>query len=204
MRFQHRTLSFPLSPFLYTVAMSTAKLLERVPLEEYLNGEKDSPIKHEYVHGHVYAMAGASDAHNRIVMNLSGQLYQTAERAGCQNYASDMKVRVNDYVYYYPDFIVVCAADEGDYTKENPCLIVEVLSRTTRATDLREKREAYLAMPTLRSYLLIDSERRSVTSYERGPEGWLERQFDNHGEVAFGCLSTSLSLDDIYRNLDLP
>ena len=99
--------------------------------------------------------------------------------------------------------MVVCAADAGDYTKERPCLIVEVLSRSTQATDRREKREAYLATPPLQSYLLIDSEKCSVTSYERSSGGWLERTWEdeNSGEVAFTCLGTALSVDDIYRGV---
>lgn len=146
-------------------------------------------------------MAGASDAHNRIVMNLSGQLYAAADAANCVNYASDMKVKANEYSFYYPDFMSVCEDDEGDYTKERPCLIVEVLSKSTRAIDQREKREAYLAMPSLQTYLLIDSESKRVTSYERSDEGWLERT-QNTGEVAFGCLGISLTLADIYRGVN--
>lgn len=185
--------------------MATAKLLEHVSVEDYLAAERESDIKHEYVYGRLYAMAGASDAHNRIVMNLSGQLYAAATKANCTNYASDMKVKANEYTYYYPDFMTLCADDRGNYTKEHPCLVVEVLSRTTRATDKREKREAYLAMPSLQSYLLIDSEKRSVTSYERSDEGWLERTWEGEGsdEAAFTCLGTTLTLDDIYRGVTL-
>ena len=184
--------------------MAAVKLLERVSVEDYLAAELESDIKHEYVYGRLYAMAGASDAHNRIVMNLSGQLYAAAARANCDNYASDMRVKANEYSYYYPDFMTLCADDEGDYTKERPCLVVEVLSCSTRATDKREKREAYLAMPSLQSYLLIDSEKRSVTSYERSEEGWLERTWEGgqgSSEVAFTCLSAALTLDDIYRGV---
>lgn len=185
--------------------MARAKLLEYVSLETYLAAERESEVKHEYVYGRLYAMAGASDAHNRITVNLTGHLYSTAEGKGCRIYTGDMKAKVNEYTYYYPDFMVVCADDAGEYTKEQPCLIAEVLSRTTRATDKREKREAYLAMPSLQSYLLIDSETRSVTSYERSEEGWLERIWEDvegSSEVAFTCLDTVLTLDNIYRGVN--
>ena len=182
--------------------MATAKLLRRISVEDYLAAEEESDVKHEYVHGRLYAMAGASDAHNRIVMNLSGQLYAAALKANCTNYASDMKVNVNEYTYYYPDFMTICETDKGDYTKQNPCLIVEVLSKSTRKTDEREKREAYLAMPSLQTYLLIDSQKRSVTKYERSEEGWLESTLEEAGSVAFGCLKASLSLSDIYRGVN--
>ena len=191
---------------LYTLGiMATAKLLEYISAKDYLAAELESDIRHEYVDGRLYAMAGASDVHNRITVNLTVQLYPAAESKGCRIYAGDMKAKVNEYTYYYPDIMVVCADDGGDYTKERPCLVVEVLSRTTRASDKREKREAYLAMPSLQSYLLIDSEKRSVTSYERSEAGWLERTWEGDAEgsneVAFTCLGTALTLDNIYRGV---
>ena len=180
--------------------MATAKLLEHISVQDYLALEKASDVRHEYVYGRLYAVAGASDVHNRITVNLTAQTYGVAETKGCRIYSGDMKVRANEFAYYYPDFMVVCTDDADDYTKENPCLIAEVLSKSTRATDQREKREAYLAMPSLQTYLLIDSEIKKVTSYERSAEGWLERSHDT-GEVAFGCLGTALTLTDIYRGV---
>ena len=79
--------------------MATAKLFESIPVEDYLTAERESDIKHEYVGGRLYAMADASDAHNRITVNLTGQLYAAAEGKSCRIYAGDMKAKVNEYTY---------------------------------------------------------------------------------------------------------
>lgn len=181
--------------------MTTAKRRELISVEAYLGSEKTSAVKHEYVHGRLFAMAGASDKHNRIVVNLIAQLYTASEASGCQLYASDMKLRTAGDVFYYPDLMAVCAADDGDYFKTKPCLVVEVLSRSTAAVDKREKLEAYLALPSLKSCLLIDAETRALTGYDRTSEGWLERQWSAEETVDFACLDVSLAVNDIYRGI---
>lgn len=145
-------------------------------------------------------MVGASDKHNRIVINLVAHLYAASERAGCQLYASAMKLRTADEVFYYPDLMAVCEHDEGDYFKTKPSLTVEILSHSTAAVDGREKLEAYLALPSLQAYLLIDTETRGVTGYYRTEEGWLERRWGAEGSVDFSPLGT-LSIDNIYRGV---
>ncbi len=72
--------------------MTALKLLETIGVEEYLEGEKISPTKHEYVHGRVFALAGASDVHNRVAGNIFAQLWDAAVQRGCRVYMSDMKV----------------------------------------------------------------------------------------------------------------
>ena len=92
--------------------MTALKLLETVSVEEYLEGEKLSPVKHEYVDGRVFALAGATDAHNRIAGNIYAQLWDAAGRKSCRLYMSDMKLRVLGKRYYYPDVMAVC--DDAD------------------------------------------------------------------------------------------
>ncbi len=184
--------------------MTALKLLEPISVEEYLEGEKVSPIKHEYVRGRVFAFAGASDAHNRIAGNIFAQLWPAANKKGCRTYMSDMKVRALGDRFYYPDVMVVCDEDDqGDYIKEKPVLIVEVLSRSTASTDRREKVDAYLSLPSLEAYIMVDSRTKQVEAFFRTPEGWLERRFTDSGEVPFAPLDTSLSLDAIYTGLSL-
>lgn len=185
--------------------MSALKLLETVTVEEYLEGEKASPVKHEYVDGRVFALAGASDAHNRVAGNVFAQLWDTAARKGCRIYMSDMKLRTLGSRFYYPDVMVGCdETDDDPYIKEKPCLIVEVLSRSTASTDRREKVDAYLSLPTLQSYVLVDSQMRRVEAFTRTPEGWREDGWQGSGEVLFSCLGTTLGFDAIYRGLELP
>ena len=98
--------------------------------DEYLAGEKTAETRHEYVNGHVYAMAGASKTHNRIARNFITSLSEAADQSGCEIYFSDIKVRAEKYKsYYYPDIVLSCEDDnENDYYLSNPCLIVEVAS----------------------------------------------------------------------------
>ena len=181
--------------------MSTARVLDFVSVDEYLEGEKTSSVKHEYVHGRVFALAGASDDHNRVAGNIFALLWSAANRRGCRIYISDMKVRVPDGRFYYPDVMAVCQEDANDYYKENPCLIVEVLSRSTSSTDRREKAEAYFTLPSLSTYIMVDAQTRHVEGYIRTPEGWKAQTWSDAEEVAFGYLEASLRFSDIYAGL---
>jgi Uma2 family endonuclease len=184
--------------------MSALKLLETISAEEYLEGEKRSSTKHDYVYGRVFALAGTSDTHNRISINLIVGLDEASRRKGCRLFAADLKLSVFGERYYYPDLMVTCEPEADPYIKEKPCLIVEVLSRSTASTDRREKVDAYLSLPTLNAYVLVDSQMRCVEAFTRTPGGWREDHWQGRGEVPFACLDTTLSFDAIYRGLELP
>ena len=81
---------------------------------EYLVNEKDSPVRHEYVDGQIYAMAGASDGHNRIALNLAARLNDHLNGGPCEVFIADMTVIVDPLVYYYPDVVVTCDPPGGD------------------------------------------------------------------------------------------
>ncbi|MGC1953289.1 MAG: Uma2 family endonuclease [Gammaproteobacteria bacterium] len=116
---------------------------ELIGVEEYLAGEKDSEVRHEYVAGHVYAMVGASVYHNRIALALASELRSRLKGRPCDVFLSDMKLRAAD-AFYYPDVMVCCdTADNDPYTKTRPIFIAEVLSPASRTIDEREKRVAY-------------------------------------------------------------
>ncbi len=181
--------------------MSTAKVLNFVSVEEYLEGEKTSPVKHEYVHGRLFAFAGASDRHVRIVINLTKRLDDISQQKGCQLYTTDMKVRIPEGRFYYPDLLVTCEQENDAYYKEHPCLIVEVLSPSTSGIDRREKAEAYFTLPSLSTYIMIDAQTQHVEGYIRTPEGWKAQTWRDAEEVEFGCLETSLRFSDIYVGL---
>ena len=184
--------------------MTALKLLDTITVEEYLEGEKDSPVKHEYVHGRVFALAGTSDVHNRIGINLVVGLDAASTKKGCQLFTADLKLSIFGERYYYPDLMVTCEPEADPYIKEKPCLIVEILSRSTASTDRREKVDAYLSLPSLQSYVLVDSQMKQVDAFTRTPEGWREEQWQGSGDVPFACLDTSLSFEAIYRGLELP
>ncbi len=184
--------------------MSALKLVETIRAEDYLEGEKISLTKHEYVHGRVFALAGTSDTHNRISVNLIVGLDEASRRRGCQLFSADLKLSIFGERYYYPDLMVTCEHEENPYIKEKPCLIIEILSRSTASTDRREKVDAYLSLPTLQSYILVESQMRRVEAFSRTPKGWREDHWQGDGVVPFACLGVSLEFGAIYRGLELP
>ena len=182
--------------------MYASKAFELVTVENYLAGEKLSEVKHEYVHGKVYAMAGASQGHNRIAINLVTKLSNATEEKGCRIFVSDMKLRANESTFYYPDIMVVCTKAADNYYEDNPCLLVEILSPSTEKIDRREKLDIYMKIPSLQSYLLIDSQKRFITGYYRKGQLWEERTWTlGKGKVEFSCCDVILDLDEIYRGL---
>src|SRR3989442_7944786 len=101
--------------------------------EEYLEGERFSDVRHEYVGGYVYAMAGASDDHNRITVNIIGELRERLRGKRCEPFGADMKLKIpGSQAFYYPDVLVACdPADSAKYFREHPAIVFEVLSPET-------------------------------------------------------------------------
>jgi Uma2 family endonuclease len=176
-------------------------------LEEYLSFEEQSPVKHEYVGGEVYAMSGVTTRHNLITLNLVGLLRIGSRGRGCRVFATDVKLRAPVDRFYYPDVIVACGkAGHVDLIIEHPSVLIEVTSRGTRATDRREKLESYRQIESLQTYLIVDQRRRHVLAYQRGPGGdWDREEVDGtDGEVAIHALGVRLTLDAIYDDVPLP
>ncbi len=178
--------------------------------DEYLVGEEQAAIRHEYVAGEVYAMAGASERHNRIALNIALQLRIKARGSQCGVFMSDMKLRIQQGVrFYYPDVMLVCdAEDSHSHYKESPCLIAEVLSASTETTDRREKWLAYAELPSLRYYLLVDTQRCHVEFYQRDDNGeWQAGILQAHQTIVVECRQAGssyragLCLDDIYEDV---
>ncbi len=159
--------------------MTAVRKISVLTVEEYLQGEKEAMVRHEYVAGSVHAMSGASNQHNTISTNCAGWLYVMLRGKPCQPFNSDTKVRVNlpdQTRFYYPDVMVVCHANPPeDHFQEHPVLIVEVLSPSTRRIDQTEKKDAYLCLPSLQVLLLVESDRPAVTTFQRNAFGKFER-----------------------------
>ncbi len=129
-------------------------------------------MRHEYVDGFVYAQAGATKAHGRVAANLVALLHGPAAQQDCWVYASDLRVRLSQggqRRHYYPDLVVSCGEEgEDDCTaEENLCLIVEILSTSTRRIDLSFKLQDYLSLPSLQGYLVVDREAQGAHLYKR-------------------------------------
>src|ERR1041385_7991696 len=125
--------------------MTAAKKLNLVSVDDYLAGELVAPIKHEYLGGVVYAMAGARVAHNIIAINIIRTIGTNLRGRSCRPFGSDMKVRVElptHLRFYYPDVSVICKSKPmTDSYQDEPVVIFEVLSRDTRRIDEGEKKD---------------------------------------------------------------
>jgi Uma2 family endonuclease len=173
-------------------------------VEEYLALEATTGVKHEYVLGQVYALAGASEAHNRIALNIAAALLSAARARGCRVVGSDQKLEAGDHLFYYPDVQVLCdPTDDDPLVKRRPCAIVEVSSERTEAIYRREKLLVYRGIPSLLTYLIVAQDRREVTVHFRDTSAtWQTRQALGSDSVEMGCLGNyALSLDGVYEGV---
>ncbi|MEB3829386.1 Uma2 family endonuclease [Phormidium sp. CCY1219] len=187
------------------IANSSANYLSP---EDYLKGEENSPIKHEYIDGNIYAMAGASDAHVTIAGNLFALLRSHVRGTGCRVYMADMKARIESKnTYYYPDVMATCDERdrELDSFKRYPRLIVEVLSEKTEAFDRGDKFADYREIETLTEYVLINQKRQRVDCFRRNSEGlWVLYSYDeNSREVHLASVDFTLSMESVYEDVEL-
>jgi Uma2 family endonuclease len=189
--------------------MRDASALHTMTVEEYFRFEEDSPIKHEYVAGEVYAMSGATARHNLIAGAIFAKLFSAVDAGPCRVFMSGMRLEAAGDRYYYPDVVVVCTPiAELDIVARDPCVVVEVTSPSTARIDRGEKLETYRRIPTLRAYLVVDHRRRRVERHWRDtPAGeWLQKEITGDAETPFPvpCLDVTLTLDGIYRRVELP
>ena len=180
---------------------------ERISVDDYLLGEQQTDIKHEYLDGQVVAMGGASRAHGLLVMSLSALLLPAARQKHCQLFAADMKLRLDHdgaSYFYYPDLVLSCdPADRDPLFVRTPCLLVEVLSPSTERIDTRENLLAYRLLPSLREYLLLRQDTLHAELYQRRDDGGWTHQRLKQPDDAFSllCLQVSVSLRDIYADI---
>ncbi|MCY7347180.1 MAG: Uma2 family endonuclease [Pyrinomonadaceae bacterium] len=185
--------------------MGLAKLKTKISVEDYLAGEKTSPVKYEYVHGEVYAMAGTSDNHNRIVGNIYAGLLNRLRNSTCEPFMGDIKVRVSPHVYYYPDVLVSCEQNpESPYFRSEPILIAEIVSPSTQEIDRREKLLFYQQMPSVQEYVVIEQQKMLVEIHRRQADGrWITYYFNENAdeEVEFQSVELTMTLGKIYQRV---
>ena len=170
---------------------------------EYLAGEKIAEIKHEYIDGEVFAMAGASASHNRISLNVARKFGNHLEGKPCQPYISDMKVKIGTK-YFYPDVLVDCSGlNDDSHVTQSPTLIVEVLSKSTRRTDETIKRIAYTQINTLLEYVLIEQDFVDIEVIRRR-NGWQSEHFYLGDSVTFEAIGLTLMVEEIYDRVNNP
>ena len=178
-------------------------------IAEYLVGEENSPVKNEYHGGTVHAMAEATNQHNILAVTFLGLLFGMLHRKPCQPFNSDTKIRIEfpDHTrFYYPVAMVVCHSDPpGDHFQNQPVLIIEVLSDSTRRADLGEKRDAYLTIPSLKVLLFIEPEMPFVILHRRKPEGGfaIESHIGLDAVIPLLEIDASLPLAALYERIEL-
>lgn len=171
---------------------------------EYLALEASSNVKHEFLDGQIYAMAGGTPEHAALAAAVIGLLFPELRKGRCRAHDADLRVRVpTTGLTTYPDVTVVCGPRERDATDPqavtNPTLIVEVLSRSTEDYDRGDKFEHYKSLPSLRQYVLVSYRDRSVEVWTRDDgDGWTSA-LAREGDVAhLASVSARLDVRELY------
>jgi Uma2 family endonuclease len=182
--------------------------LPSLSVMEYLQRERRSMEKHEYINGLVLMMAGARENHVLITSNTNRTLGNQLDERPCKVYMGDMKVRLTATTYVYPDVTVVCGEpqfeDEEHDILLNPTLVVEVLSRSTENYDRGLKFRHYQQVPSLQEYILIAQDAPRIERFVRQSDGqWLLKSLEDLGDsIELSSIQCILSLKDVYKKVN--
>jgi Uma2 family endonuclease len=171
-------------------------------VEQYLEFEKTSEIRHEYVDGELLAMAGEKRRHNLLVQKFVRLLGDVVEQQQCEMAAEGVKLRTRTTRFRYPDIMISCAPGMDEYFLDNPCFIAEVLSESTATSDFTKKLDEYKKLPTLERYALVSQNSPFVILYKRVEERWEVETLDGEGEIDVPCLGFSLTLERLYQGIN--
>jgi Uma2 family endonuclease len=179
--------------------------------EEYLAFESEHPLRHEFVGGEVYDMAGASEQHVSITGNIVTALNIQVRQRPCKVYANDLRLKITQlHGYVYPDVMMVCDKRQFDANDNNmllnPTIIIEVLSASTQLYDKTTKFELYRTIDSLQGYLLISQDKVRVEHFVRQTQfGWLLNDYGQLSDViALESVNCQLALADIYDKVEIP
>jgi Uma2 family endonuclease len=183
------------------MSLATVQTIHQLSEEDYLRSEKTSTVKREYIDGQVVAMAGATHNHNFISGNVYRKFGNHLEGSRCAPFMSDTKVRMGkDYVY--PDVLVDCNTHSGgDDFSTSPVIIVEVLSKSTRKTDVTIKLLRYINIESLQEYVLIEQDFVAVQVLRRSNH-WLSEYYFLGDAVTFESIDLTLTVEEIYDRVD--
>ena len=174
--------------------------------DEYLEAERVSREKHEFLAGHVFAMSGGTIEHGRLAMALGRELGVALLGRPCVTYSSDVRVRIRATdVSTYPDVSVVCGhvevAADDPHAIANPVLVAEVLSESAEGYDRGEKFRHYRQLDPLREYLLLSQDAPRIEVFRRLEGGdWSMRDYGPGERLLLSALGIELSVDDVYRD----
>ena len=181
---------------------------EFITEEGYLSGEQFTEVAHEYVEGHVHAMAVPTDTHGEIAGKLYRKLGDHLDGKKCRAWMGNMRVRIaflNRTIHYIPDVLIACDDPPRDRRfREQPLAIFEVISESTEATDQREKLLAYTTMPTLRHYFIVRQDRMEIAHIRRTDTGWEEFTYASPGlELEIPEIDFRIAVGAVYSEAGL-
>jgi len=187
--------------------MTAAEKLNLVSAEDYLAGELNSQVKHEYLGGMVYAMAGATNAHNIIAVNLIVALQTRLRGSRCRAFNADTKIRIHlptHERFYYPDASVVCRPNrQNESFQDEPTVIFEIMSQATRRLDMGEKKDAYLTIPSLSAYVLLEQDKPAAIVHRRTEQRFaLEVDEGIELSIPLPDINIELALTEIYEGVE--
>ncbi len=176
--------------------------------EEYLNYEEDSPVKHEYIDGEIYAMAGTTDTHNIIALNLATLIRNHLRGTDCRIFFADIKAKIEaKNCFYYPDLLITCNPKDRETStyKRFPKLIIEVLSDSTEAFDRGDKFNDYQTLPSLEEYILVNSKHHRIEIFRRRENNiWtFETYSPNQPQIIIHSINLELTIGDVYEDIAL-
>jgi Uma2 family endonuclease len=173
--------------------------------DEYLEHEEACNTRNEYLNGQIYAVAGASPEHNRLVAAITGFLVSELAGSPCRAYSSDQRIRVLETgLATYPDVTVICgrieidADDRRRHTAKNPTVLVEVLSPSTEEYDRGEKFEHYKRIPALRQYVLASKDEPKLEVWTREGASWSSKTFRDGDVAELASVGARLDVGRLY------
>jgi len=184
---------------------------QKVSIEEYLEMEQSSIEKHEYYKGEIFAMSGAKMPHNSISKNLLGTLFTKLKGKKCQPYGSDVRIHIeSNTLFAYPDISIICdeviTRNNDDFNVLNPVVIIEILSQSTKNYDRGEKFKLYRDIPTLKEYILKDSESIHIETFRLNEKNHWELEEYNFvtEELYVKAINEKILIADIYEGVKIP
>lgn len=181
--------------------MALKQAQEFISEQEYLQGEMLAEVRHEYIDGAVFAMAGTSRNHGLLVSNCIQVLTNHLQAGPCETFSSEIKVKT-ERCFFYPDVMVVCDDEQGDdYYTEKPTLIVEVLSKATRRLDKTVKLTAYKSLPSLLEYVLIEQDHVEVAVFRRS-QNWLAEHYFLGDSISLESIGLNVNAADLYHRVN--
>ena len=188
--------------------MGNAAIRPAMSAQDFLNWDETQTIRHEFVDGEVFAMAGAEDWHLTVTLNIAMALRQHLAGTSCRTLMLDTKLQVaRANSYFYPDVLVTCdAADHASrLIKSNPKLVVEVLSPSTAAYDRGDKFAHYRLIDALQEYVVVDIDSRRTDIHRKGADGlWVLHPFEAGQAVHLSSVALDISAEQLFAEVDPP